>query len=119
LDSAVRDDAVATQDTVTQLIAGVRRVRRVGSGVAEVIAACHAHDWDDPGKPRIAWDDKAARDALVSTLVNDANTLRRGRRWRIGPDNHAAVVGLCLLDNDIHAGGFEYRAIAHPTTLRS
>jgi hypothetical protein len=28
LDSTVLDDAVATQDTVTQLIAAVRRVRR-------------------------------------------------------------------------------------------
>lgn len=73
LDSAVLDDAVATQDTITQLIAAVRRVRREVPGAAELIAArCHAHDWDDPGKPAIAWDDKAARDALVSALVNDA-----------------------------------------------
>jgi hypothetical protein len=36
---------------------------------------CHAHDWDDPGKPRIVWDDKNARDALVSALVNDALTV--------------------------------------------
>jgi hypothetical protein len=76
LDSVVFDDAVATQDTVTQLIAGVRRVRREVPGAAEVIAqSCRAHDWDDPGKPRIAWDDKTARDALVSALVNDANTI--------------------------------------------
>src|SRR5689334_8602865 len=73
LDSVVLDDAVATQDTVTQLIAAVRRVRREVPGAAELIAReCHAHDWDDPGKPRIAWDDRAARDALVSALVNDA-----------------------------------------------
>jgi hypothetical protein len=73
LDSAVLDDAVATQDTVTQLIAAIRRVRREVPGAAEVIAAeCAGHDYDDPGKPDIAWDDKAARDALVSALVNDA-----------------------------------------------
>jgi len=73
LDSVVFDDAVATQDTVTQLIAAMRRVRRETPGAADVIAEqCHAHDWDDPGKPRIAWDDKTARDALVSALVNDA-----------------------------------------------
>jgi hypothetical protein len=73
LDSVVLDDAVATQDTVTQLIAAVRRVRRDVPGAAALIAQeCHAHDWDDPGKPRIAWNDKAARDALVSALVNDA-----------------------------------------------
>jgi hypothetical protein len=76
VDSVVLEDAVATQDTVTQLIAAVRRVRRQVPGAAEVIAArCHAHDWDDPGKPQIAWDDKAARDALVSALVTDASTL--------------------------------------------
>lgn len=73
LDSVVFDDAVATQDTITQLIAGMRRVRREVPGAAAIIAErCHAHDWDDPGKPRIAWDDKAARDVLVSALVNDA-----------------------------------------------
>jgi transposase len=76
LDSVVLDDAVATQDTVTQLIAAVRRVRRQVPGAAEVIAQrCHAHDWADAGKPAIAWDDNAARDALVSALVNDANTV--------------------------------------------
>ena len=76
LDSVVLDDAVATQDTVTQLIAAVRRVRREVPGAAEVIAArCHAHDWDDPGKPSIAWDDAEARNALVSALVGDAVTI--------------------------------------------
>jgi hypothetical protein len=76
LDSVVLDDAVATQDTVTQLIAAVRRARREVPGADEVIAArCHAHDWDDVGKPAIAWDDQAARDALVSALVGDANTI--------------------------------------------
>jgi Transposase DDE domain/Transposase domain (DUF772) len=73
LDSVVLDDAVATQDTVTQLIAAIRRVGREVPGAAAVIAGrCHAHDYGDPGKPAIAWDDKAARDALVSALVGDA-----------------------------------------------
>ncbi len=73
LDSVVLDDAVATQDTVTQLIAAVRRVRRDVPGAAEFIAEqCHAHDWDDHGKPRIDWDDTAAREALISALVVDA-----------------------------------------------
>src|SRR5690606_12561006 len=73
LDSVVLDDAVATQDTITQLIAAIRRVRRQVPGAAGFIAEhCHTHDWDDAGKPRIAWDDQVAREALVSALVNDA-----------------------------------------------
>src|ERR687892_406522 len=38
LDSTILDDAVATQDTVTQLIGAIRRVARVVPGAAEVIA---------------------------------------------------------------------------------
>jgi hypothetical protein len=72
----VLDDAVATQDTITQLIAAIRRVRREVPGAAEIIAAqCTAHDYNDPGKPAIAWDDKQAREALVSALVGDATTI--------------------------------------------
>lgn len=79
LDSVVLDDAVATQDTVTQLIAAVRRVRREVPGAADLVAQrCHAHNWDDPGKPQIVWDDRAARDVLVSALVNDARTIVGG-----------------------------------------
>ena len=74
LDSTVLDDAVATQDTVTQLIGAIRRVRREVPGAGEVIAAhCSAHDYHDPGKPAIVWTDKAARDRLVDALVSDAH----------------------------------------------
>ena len=73
LDSTILDDAVATQDTVTQLIAAVRRVAREVPGAALVIAeVTSAHDYDDPGKPRIAWNDEAAREQLVDGLVRDA-----------------------------------------------
>jgi IS5 family transposase len=73
LDSAVLDDAVATQDTITQLIAAIRRAGREIPGAAELIAAkCRGHDYSDPGKPDIAWDDEQAKQALVSALVNDA-----------------------------------------------
>lgn len=74
LDSTILDDAVATQDTVTQLIGAIRRVRREVPGASEVVAAqCIAHDYDDPGKPTITWDDAAARAALVDALVSDAH----------------------------------------------
>jgi IS5 family transposase len=70
LDSTLLDDAVATQDTVTQLISAIRRVRRVVPGASEV--AVDAHDYETQGKPLIAWDDPVARAELVDALVNDA-----------------------------------------------
>ena len=76
LDSTVLDDAVATQDTVTQLIAAIRRVARVVPGAAQVIAEqCTGHDYAQPGKPAIAWNDPDAREQLVDALVSDAHRL--------------------------------------------
>src|SRR6266496_995965 len=66
VDSTILADAVATQDTVTQLISAVRRVAREVPGAAEQIAAsCRGHDYSKPGKPRVDWDDPQAKDALV------------------------------------------------------
>jgi DDE family transposase/transposase-like protein DUF772 len=70
LDSTILADAVATQDTVTQLVAAIRRVRRLVPAARQVELA--AHDYDRPGKPECAWDDPQAKQALVSGLVNDA-----------------------------------------------
>jgi hypothetical protein len=78
LDSTVLDDAVARQDTVTQLIAAVRRVGRDVPGADTVIARVCAFDYSASGKPRIAWDDPAAREELVSILVNDALAVLAG-----------------------------------------
>ena len=72
VDSTVFDDAVATQDTVTQLVAAIRKVARVVPGAGAVIAAACTLDYGRPGKPPIDWDDPAAKQALVSDLVNDA-----------------------------------------------
>jgi hypothetical protein len=72
VDSTVFDDAVATQDTVTQLVAAMRRVARVVAGAGGVIAAVCTLDYAKAGKPDIDWDDPAAKRALVSDLVNDA-----------------------------------------------
>jgi hypothetical protein len=71
VDSTIFDDAVATQDTVTQLVAAMRRVARVVPGAAEAITAC-VLDYGKPGKPDIDWDDPDAKQRLVSDLVNDA-----------------------------------------------
>lgn len=75
LDSTVLDDAVARQDTVTQLIAAVRRVGCDVADAAGLIASVCSYDYCQPGKPTIAWDDPVARDELVSQLVTDALAL--------------------------------------------
>jgi hypothetical protein len=99
LDSTVLTDAVATQDTVTQLIAAIRRVGREVPGAAEVIAAhCTGHDYDSPGKPAIAWDDPAARAALVDALVTDAHRLLgQLPEQPLGPRAAEAVALLALV----------------------
>ena len=75
-DSTILADAVATQDTVTQLVSAIRRVAREVPGAAGKIAAvCTGHDYARPGKPKIDWDDPQAKDGLVSALVNDANAV--------------------------------------------
>lgn len=76
VDSTILADAVATQDTITQLISAIRRVGRIVPGAAEAIATvCTGHDYRRPGKPAIDWDEPGAKDTLVSALVNDANAL--------------------------------------------
>ena len=98
LDSTVLDDAVATQDTVTQLVAAIRRVIREVPGAGEVASQwCTAHDYTDPGKPRIAWNDKAARADLVDALVSDAlNLLARLPEQELG-DRAAQALALLAL----------------------
>ena len=72
VDSTVFDDAVATQDTVTQLVAAMRKVARLVPGAQSVIERVTRLDYSKPGKPDIDWDDAEAKAALVSDLVNDA-----------------------------------------------
>jgi IS5 family transposase/transposase len=78
LDSTPVYDAVATQDTVTQLRAAIRRVLagldQAASPVAGMVRAALRRDDDyaAPGKPPCDWDDPAAREALVDELVKDA-----------------------------------------------
>ena len=100
LDSTVFDDAVATQDTITQLVAAIRAVLREVPGADRVVAAyCTAHDYTDPGKPRIAWNDEVARAALVDALVTDAlNVLGRLPDQQLGEAGANAVGILALVD---------------------
>ena len=78
VDSTPLYDAVATQDTVTQLRAAIRKLLmaadRDAPGLAAMVRAGLARDDDyaTVGKPPCDWDDKAAREALVDALVRDA-----------------------------------------------
>jgi IS5 family transposase len=95
LDSTLLDDAVATQDTVTQLIAAIRRVRRVVPGAMDVTLS--AHDYESQGKPLIAWDDPVAKAALVDGLVSDALALLAVLPAEIDDPEVSAALGLLAL----------------------
>jgi Transposase domain (DUF772)/Transposase DDE domain len=98
VDSTILADAVATQDTVTQLVSAMRKVAREVPGAAGQIAAvCTGHDYSKPGKPKIDWDDPQAKDALVSALVNDANAVVAAFAGGGLEENAAAAVALLAL----------------------
>jgi IS5 family transposase len=107
LDSTVLDDAVATQDTVTQLIAAIRRARRLIPAVGEVELS--GHDYRDPDKPRIAWDDEDARQRLITALVNDAQQVLDAVNDLTLDGDQAAAVGLLALvaGQDVEPGDGE------------
>jgi IS5 family transposase len=95
LDSTLLDDAVATQDTVTQLISAIRRVRRVIPGATDVTVS--AHDYDSKAKPTIAWDDPLAKAELVDGLVSDALLLLGELEGASSDDEAASALGLLAL----------------------
>ena len=100
VDSTVFDDAVATQDTVTQLMAAMRKVARVVPGAGEVIAGVCRLDYSKPGKPGIDWDDPQAKENLVSDLVNDALAVLEALTGEDAPrrdDAAADALGLLAL----------------------
>jgi IS5 family transposase len=78
LDSTPIYDAVATEDTVTQLRAAIRKLLVVLDQRADPLAAAvrgalgRDDEYATPGKPPCDWDDRAAREALVDALVRDA-----------------------------------------------
>src|SRR6266487_3858494 len=100
VDSTVFDDAVATQDTCTQLVAAIRKVARVVPGAGEVIGSACVLDYSRPGKPGIDWDDPAAKRRLVSDLVNDALAVLEALTGEDAPerdDPAADALGLLAL----------------------
>ena len=107
LDSTLLDDAVATQDTVTQLTSVIRRVRETLPQAAAVDVS--AHDYDKGGKPGCAWDDPVARDELVTGLVNDAVAILDAVDGVDLDENQATLVGLLALvaGQDVEPGDEE------------
>jgi IS5 family transposase len=107
LDSTLVDDAVATQDTVTQLVSAIRKVRRL---VPEAtVVKVSAHDYDAAGKPVCAWDDPVAKTALVSALVNDARAIIAALEGVELSGEQADAVGLLALvaGQDVEPGDEE------------
>jgi IS5 family transposase len=98
LDSTVLDDAVATQDTVTQLVAAIRRVIRQVPGALDVAEEhCTAHDYTSAGKPKISWNDESARADLVDALIGDAHRLLGHLPERAYGSGPADALGLLAL----------------------
>ena len=93
MDSTVFDDAVATQDTVTQLTAAMRKVARAVPGAAAVIAESCTLDYGKTGKPDIDWDDPQAKEQLVSGLVNDALAVLEALAGPGAPERDDAAAG--------------------------
>ena len=74
LDSTVLDDAVTRQDAIMQLVAQIRKVRRLIPPTREL--ELKAHDYDqDSGKPQCSWNDQRDIDRVVTELVTDAQVV--------------------------------------------
>lgn len=96
LDSTLLDDAVATQDTVTQLVSMIRRVRHAIPEAAAAVVAGDDYE-QTSGKPACAWNDPVARDELVTRLVNDALTVLAAVDGVELDDAQQQLVGLLAL----------------------
>ena len=108
LDSTVLDDAVIRQDAIMQLVAQVRRVRRLVPAAKSLELGAHDYD-NDPGKPQCAWNDRADIDRVVTELVNDANLILTALDGVVLDDLQAEAVGLLALvaGQDVEPGDSE------------
>src|SRR5258707_1335408 len=92
VDSTVFDDAVATMDTVSQLVAAMRKVARVVPGAGEVIARVCRLDYSKPGKPDIDWDDPQAGQDLEPAEDSDGTDGRWRIARKVAPDRVISTV---------------------------
>lgn len=108
LDSTVLDDAVTRQDTLMQLTAQIRVVRRLIPAARELQLS--AHDYERGGaKPACAWNDPADINRVVTELVTDAHTVLDAVRDLDLSDAQAEAVGLLALvsGQDVEPGDTE------------
>jgi IS5 family transposase len=112
LDSTPIYDSVATQDTVTQLRAAIRKLLRALDRDYPLLAAkvrgvlTREDDCAGPGKPSCDWDDPAAREVLVDALVRDCGAALGaidGEELE-GPAQDAAVLLALVAGQDVEAG---------------
>ncbi len=123
LDATAVYDAVATQDTVTQLRAAIRKLLacldQAGSSLAAAVRQVLRRDDDyaSPGKPPCDWDDPAAREALVDELVKDALAALAAVDGQQLPGSAADAAGLLALvaGQDVEPGGDGVFRIARKT----
>jgi Transposase DDE domain/Transposase domain (DUF772) len=96
LDSTVLDDAVTRQDAIMQLVAQIRKVRRLIPAAQRLELT--AHDYDhDAGKPPCAWNDPRDIDRVVTELVSDAQVVLNGVADARLTDVQVEAVGLLAL----------------------
>jgi hypothetical protein len=110
LDSTPIYDAVATQDTVTQLRAAIRKLLRALAGPAAARvreALSRDDDYASAGKPPCDWDDPAAREQLVDELVRDAGAALAAVEGEAlaGAAREAAELLALVAGQDTEAGG--------------
>jgi hypothetical protein len=118
LDSTALYDAVATQDTVTMIRASIRGLLRVADDALgkELRAALERDDdYLSAGKPACAWDDKAAREALVDALARDAYAALSVLHDRAlnGEVKEAAKLVATVVGQDLEEGQDGVFRIAH------
>ena len=110
LDSTPIYDAVSTQDTVTQLRAGIRKLLRALAGSALAVrvrmALARDDDYASAGKPPCDWDDPEAREALVDALVRDALAALAALDGKelVGPGRDAAELLALVAGQDVEKG---------------
>jgi hypothetical protein len=111
-DSTALYDAVATQDTITQLRAAIRKLLMAADRDAPTLAApvravlAREDDYATIGKLPCDWDDKAARDALVDGLVGDAHAALTavGGQTLTGPVREAVELLALVAGQDVEQG---------------